>query len=54
MRRKTLWNALKPLKISKVDMELAFERSSIDPRRRGETLSIKEFGKLSDSIHELL
>ncbi|MBV4418815.1 16S rRNA (adenine(1518)-N(6)/adenine(1519)-N(6))-dimethyltransferase RsmA [Clostridium tyrobutyricum] len=54
MRRKTLWNALKPLKISKVDMELAFERSSIDPKRRGETLSIKEFGKLSDSIHELL
>lgn len=54
MRRKTLWNALKSLKMSKTDMELAFEKSNIDPKRRGETLSIKEFGKLSDCIYELL
>lgn len=53
MRRKTLWNALKPLKMSKPNMELFFEKSNIDPKRRGETLSIEEFGKLSDCIYEL-
>lgn len=54
MRRKTLWNALKPMKISKADMESVFRTSGIDQRRRGETLSLKEFGKLSDCIYELL
>ena len=54
MRRKTLWNALKSLGLSKEKMELAFVNASIDPKRRGETLSIEEFGKLTDCIHELL
>ncbi|WP_446898248.1 16S rRNA (adenine(1518)-N(6)/adenine(1519)-N(6))-dimethyltransferase RsmA [Clostridium sp. LBM24168] len=53
MRRKTLWNALKPMKISKVDMESVFKISGIDQKRRGETLSLEEFGKLSDCIYEL-
>ncbi|OOO62891.1 16S rRNA (adenine(1518)-N(6)/adenine(1519)-N(6))-dimethyltransferase [Clostridium tepidum] len=54
MRRKTLWNALKNLKIDKENMESAFERAGIDPKRRGETLSIEEFGKLSDCIYDIL
>lgn len=54
MRRKTLWNGLKSLKLSKEDMELAFNNAGIDPKRRGETLSLTEFGKLSDCIKDLL
>jgi dimethyladenosine transferase len=54
MRRKTLWNALKSLNLSKENMEVAFMNASIDPKRRGETLSIEEFGKLADCVHELL
>lgn len=53
MRRKTLWNALKALKLSKDYMEEVFYKSEIDSRRRGETLSIKEFGVLADSIYDL-
>lgn len=54
MRRKTLWNALKNLNLSKEAMEEAFEKASIDSKRRGETLSLAEFGKLSDCILDLL
>lgn len=53
MRRKTLWNALKVLKIPKEHMEEIFDMAEIDPKRRGETLSVEEFGKLSDCIHEV-
>jgi len=38
-RRKTLWNALKPLPGGREGLE----RAGIDPRRRGETLSVAEF-----------
>lgn len=54
MRRKTLWNALKSLKLSREYIEKAFDKSGIDPKRRGETLSIEEFGLLSDCIYELI
>lgn len=54
MRRKTLWNSLKSLKIDKESMEKAFERAQIDPKRRGETLSIEEFGKLADCIYDIM
>lgn len=53
MRRKTLWNALKPLGISSENMKLVFEKSNIDPNRRGETLSLYEFEQLCNSIYEL-
>ncbi|WP_027623601.1 16S rRNA (adenine(1518)-N(6)/adenine(1519)-N(6))-dimethyltransferase RsmA [Clostridium lundense] len=53
MRRKTLWNALKSLGINKDLLEKALEEAGIDPKRRGETLSINEFGKLSDCIGKL-
>lgn len=52
MRRKTLSNSLKNLKIDKEKLQKAFEDSGIDPKRRGETLSIEEFAKLADCIKE--
>ncbi|GKU26088.1 16S rRNA (adenine(1518)-N(6)/adenine(1519)-N(6))-dimethyltransferase RsmA [Clostridium folliculivorans] len=52
MRRKTLWNTVKSVGLSKEHMEKAFENSGIDPKRRGETLSVAEFAALSDSIYE--
>jgi 16S rRNA (adenine1518-N6/adenine1519-N6)-dimethyltransferase len=54
MRRKTLWNALKNISLDKNKLEIAFHESGIDPKRRGETLSIEEFGKLSNCINKLL
>lgn len=54
MRRKTLWNALKQLKLSKENLESAFSKAEIDPKRRGETLSIEEFAKLSDTVWDLI
>lgn len=53
MRRKTLWNALKPLQINSTLMEEVFKKADIDPKRRGETLSIQEFAVLSDCIYEV-
>lgn len=53
MRRKTLRNAVKVLNISPKNMEEAFKESGIDPKRRGETLSLQEFGRLSDCIYEI-
>lgn len=53
MRRKTLWNALKPIGLSKEKLEKAFQNAGIDPVRRGETLTLEEFGALADEIKEL-
>ena len=54
MRRKTLWNATKNVSLSKELMEKAFEDAGIDPKRRGETLSLAEFGALSDAIYDYM
>ncbi|MDF2881909.1 MAG: rRNA methyltransferase [Clostridiaceae bacterium] len=54
MRRKTLWNALKNISLDKDKLEMAFRESGIDSKRRGETLSIEEFGELSNCINKLL
>jgi 16S rRNA (adenine1518-N6/adenine1519-N6)-dimethyltransferase len=54
MRRKTLWNGTKSVGLPKEKLEAAFEKSGVDPKRRGETLSIQEFAKLADCINELL
>lgn len=54
MRRKTLWNALKGLKLSSEDLEKAFKGSGIDPKRRGETLSLEEFATLSNLVYDLI
>ena len=52
MRRKTLWNAAKTLKLDKEKLEEAFNNSGIDPKRRAETLTLQEFAILSDSIYD--
>ena len=48
-RRKTLWNCLKSAfpQISEDNLGQIFEESSIDSRRRGETLSLDEFAVLA-------
>jgi 16S rRNA (adenine1518-N6/adenine1519-N6)-dimethyltransferase len=51
MRRKTLWNGVKNLGVGKADLEKAFEEANIDPKRRGETLTIEEFAILADKIY---
>ncbi|MGL4876238.1 MAG: 16S rRNA (adenine(1518)-N(6)/adenine(1519)-N(6))-dimethyltransferase RsmA [Clostridium sp.] len=51
MRRKTLWNGVKNLGVGKEDLEKAFEEANVDPKRRGETLTIEEFATLSDKIY---
>src|SRR5205823_895988 len=45
-RRKTLWNALKALPGGRP----ALERAGIDPRRRGETLSVEEFASIERAL----
>lgn len=54
-RRKTLWNNLTGRygKNEEVKEKLieALDYAEIDPKRRGETLSLQEFGKLADGIH---
>lgn len=50
MRRKTLWNGVKNMGVDKENLEKCFERANIDPKRRGETLSLQEFALLSDEI----
>lgn len=55
MRRKTMWNVIKSLSDSdKEKLEGIFQISNIDPKRRGETLSVQEFALLSDSLNELI
>lgn len=52
-RRKTIFNNLSSHfsnKIEKSNIEQALLAAQIDPKRRGETLSIEEFGKLSDEL----
>lgn len=53
MRRKTLWNGVKFLKMDKELLMKAFEDAEIDTKRRGETLTLEEFARLSDNIFEL-
>lgn len=53
MRRKTLWNGLKNIGLDKEKLQYAFEKANIDPKRRGETLSIEEFGDLTNEIYKL-
>ncbi|TYS61769.1 16S rRNA (adenine(1518)-N(6)/adenine(1519)-N(6))-dimethyltransferase RsmA [Sutcliffiella horikoshii] len=56
-RRKTILNNLTSNlpdgKVKKQGIEAALANTSIDPRRRGETLSIEEFGALSDELFPL-
>ncbi|MDY0300474.1 MAG: 16S rRNA (adenine(1518)-N(6)/adenine(1519)-N(6))-dimethyltransferase RsmA [Trichlorobacter sp.] len=50
-RRKTLHNCLKAARLAEPDkLSLAFEKSGIDGKRRGETLSIAEFAELAQQF----
>lgn len=52
-RRKTLANALRGGGFPKEQVRDAMERAQMDPQRRGETLSLEEFGRLADAFAEL-
>ncbi|MEK6678423.1 MAG: 16S rRNA (adenine(1518)-N(6)/adenine(1519)-N(6))-dimethyltransferase RsmA [Nitrospirota bacterium] len=52
-RRKTLRNALRSANLPMITddaLDSAFTKTGIDPKRRGETLSIAEFAKLADTL----
>lgn len=53
MRRKTLWNGVKCIGLPKEKLEQAFENSGVDPKRRGETLTLEEFAALADAMYDL-
>jgi 16S rRNA (adenine1518-N6/adenine1519-N6)-dimethyltransferase len=53
MRRKTLWNAMKNIKLDSSIVEQAFAAAGIDSKRRGETLSLQEFADLTNAIYDL-
>lgn len=52
-RRKTLVNALKGGGLPKEQIKDAMEQAGIDPTRRGETLTLAEFGKLADAFSSM-
>ena len=54
MRRKTLWNGVKNIGPAKEKLEEAFVKANVDPKRRGETLSIEEFVALANCINEIM
>lgn len=50
-RRKTLLNALSTYEdFGKEEIEVALKLSEIDPKRRGETLTIEEFARLTNTL----
>lgn len=53
-RRKTLWNNLTAFlgkdDSTKLNLEASLKECEIDPKRRGETLSIEEFAQLANSL----
>jgi 16S rRNA (adenine1518-N6/adenine1519-N6)-dimethyltransferase len=50
-RRKTLRNALKQLDLPREKMDRVLSATGIDLGRRAETLTVEEFGKLSNFLH---
>lgn len=53
-RRKTLQNCLKGLGLSKEVLGNTLASLGIDPKRRAETLSIEQFGLLSDFLENII
>ncbi len=51
-RRKTLRNSLLAGQFSAVDIDRALQSTDIDPVRRGETLNLDEFSRLTKSLFE--
>lgn len=54
-RRKTIVNALSGgyLDMNKDDIRVVLEKADIDPKKRGEVLSIEDFARISDTITNL-
>lgn len=52
-RRKTLLNSLSSLGLAKADIAAALHEAGIDPVRRGETLDLEEFGRLSRVLYRM-
>lgn len=52
-RRKTLPNSLKSLKLDAAGLKAAIIQCGIDPGRRGETLSLAEWGRLTIALKTL-
>ncbi len=52
-RRKMLLNALKRLGFEKDEVERALKEAGIDPKRRGETLDIREFSRLTKAFIDI-
>ncbi|GCF93276.1 ribosomal RNA small subunit methyltransferase A [Enterococcus florum] len=56
LRRKTLWNNLLHSygkdEATRSWLETSLQQAEIDPRRRGETLSLEEFGRLSNQLEQ--
>ena len=51
-RRKTILNAISALgDLTKDEVRNALEEAGIDPRRRGETLDIREFAALAEALY---
>ena len=51
-RRKMLINAILDIGISKDILVKVLGEAGVDPKRRGETLSLEEFGRLSDLLYK--
>lgn len=53
-RRKTLFNALKAIDLPTSIVDNTLRGCGIDPKRRGETLTLEEFGRLANALTPLL
>ncbi|MFZ7102186.1 MAG: 16S rRNA (adenine(1518)-N(6)/adenine(1519)-N(6))-dimethyltransferase RsmA [Peptococcaceae bacterium] len=49
-RRKTLANALKVLNVDKAQISEVLQETNIDPRRRGETLTLEEYINIANAL----
>ena len=54
LRRKMLSNALKNMGITSVQAAAWLQRAGIDPKRRGETLSLADFASLTNCFKDVL
>jgi len=52
-RRKTLSNALKALNTEKEKINRILEEADIDPKRRGETLTLEEFVRVANRLSDI-
>ena len=51
---KNMLDSLPRMQRLSIELEEAFEKAGVNPKRRGETLSIQEFANLANCINEIL